>query len=43
MLIDAFIFFNEKELVELRLKYLNSINPMSKETEIMIIKNLVED
>ena len=25
MLIDAFIFFNEKELVELRLKYLNSI------------------
>ncbi|HJO77118.1 MAG TPA: hypothetical protein QF874_00570 [Pelagibacteraceae bacterium] len=25
MLIDAFIFFNEKELVELRVKYLNSI------------------
>ncbi len=25
MLIDAFIFFNEKELIELRLKYLNSI------------------
>ena len=25
MLIDAFIFFNEKELVELRIKYLNSI------------------
>ena len=23
MLIDAFIFFNEKELVELRVKYLN--------------------
>jgi len=25
MLIDAFTYFNEKELVELRLKYLNSI------------------
>ena len=25
MLIDAFIFFNEKELVELRVKYLNSV------------------
>ena len=25
MLIDAFIFFNEKELIELRVKYLNSI------------------
>ena len=25
MLIDAFTFFNEKELVELRLKYLDSI------------------
>ena len=25
MIIDAFIFFNEKELVELRVKYLNSI------------------
>ena len=25
MLIDAFLFFNEKELVELRVKYLNSI------------------
>jgi len=25
MLIDAFIFFNEKELVELRIRYLNSI------------------
>ena len=25
MLIDAFIFFNERELIELRLKYLNSI------------------
>ena len=25
MLIDAFTYFNEKELVELRLKYLDSI------------------
>ena len=25
MLIDAFTYFNEKELVELRLKYLNPI------------------
>ena len=25
MLIDAFIFFNEKELVDLRIRYLNSI------------------
>ena len=25
MLIDAFTYFNEEELVELRLKYLNSI------------------
>ena len=25
MLIDAFTFFNEKELVELRIKYLSSI------------------
>ena len=25
MLIDAFLYFNEKELVELRLKYLNPI------------------
>ena len=25
MFIDAFIFFNEKELVELRVKYLNSV------------------
>ena len=25
MLIDAFIFFNEKELAELRIKYLNSV------------------
>ena len=25
MLIDAFTYFNEKELVELRIKYLNSI------------------
>ena len=25
MIVDAFIFFNEKELVELRVKYLNDI------------------
>ena len=25
MLIDAFLYFNEKELVELRIKYLNKI------------------
>ena len=25
MLIDAFLFFNEKELVELRIKYLNNL------------------
>ena len=25
MIVDAFIFFNEKELVELRIKYLNDI------------------
>ena len=25
MLIDAFIFYNEKELVDLRVKYLSSI------------------
>ena len=25
MIIDTFMFFNEKELLELRLKYLNSV------------------